>query len=114
MLSTMELVPEFFPRITAFEWDEGNSEKNWHRHEVRQTEAEQVFLNRPLVVVDDPRHSGTEARFYALGRTDRSRLLAAVFTLRDSSLRVISVRPMSRKERRMYAQAQGTEDYPSL
>ena len=110
----MNLLPEFFPQITGFEWDEGNSDKNWHRHEVSRAEAEQLFLNRPLVVADDPRHSGAEARFFALGRTDANRLLAVVFTLRGLLLRVISARPMSRKERRFYVQAQRTEEDSTL
>lgn len=103
----MALLPEFFPRITGFQWDEGNSEKNWRRHQVTQVEAEQVFLNRPVLVRGAPKHSGTEDRHFALGRTDADRKLAITFTLRGLSLRVISARPMSRHERRVYGQAQG-------
>jgi len=88
----MNLLPEFFPQITGFEWDEGNADKNWHRHEVSRVEAEHLFLNRPFVVVDGPRHSGAEPRFFALGRTDVNHLLAVVFTLRGPLLRVISAR----------------------
>ncbi len=102
----MALLPEFFPGITGFNWDEGNSAKNWQRHAVTQAEAEQVFFNRPLVVGDVPEHSAEESRHFALGRTDQGREMAVVFTFRGSLLRVISVRPMSRKERRVYAQSQ--------
>ena len=28
----MVLLPEFFPGATGFQWDEGNSEKNWLRY----------------------------------------------------------------------------------
>lgn len=104
----MAFLPEFFPSITGFQWDEGNSEKNWRRHRVTRVEAEQVFLNRPVLVSLAPKHSGAEVRYFALGRTDADRELAIVFTLRGSSLRVISARPMSRRERRVYGQAQGT------
>ncbi len=100
----MPLVPEFFPDIEGFQWDEGNADKNWHRHEVTQAEAEQAFLNRPLLVAADPAHSTQEPRYFALGRTDRDRLLVVVFTVRGSLLRVISARPMSRRERKAYAQ----------
>lgn len=101
----MPLLPEFFPDITGFLWDEGNSEKNWKRHQVTQAETEQVFLNRPVVVSDDPKHSGAERRFFALGQTDLGRKLAIVFTLRGDLLRVISARPMSRREGISYGQA---------
>ena len=97
------LLPEFLPDIEGFQWDEGNASKNWTRHQVSQTEAEQVFLNRPLVVVGAPFKN--ESRQFAFGRTDAGRLLTVVFTVRGSLLRVISVRPMSRRERRGYGQA---------
>ena len=101
----MTLLPEFFPDIEGFQWDEGNSSKNWKRHQVTQTEAEQVFQNRPIVLVGDLAHSGGEARYFAFGRTEAGRLLSVVFTLRRPLLRVISARPMSRGERRGYGKA---------
>ena len=94
---------EFLPEIDGFQWDEGNSSKNWTRHQVSQTEAEQVFLNRPLVVATAP--FAGEARQFAFGQTNAGRLLTVVFTTRGSLLRVISVRPMSRRERRGYGKA---------
>jgi len=100
------LLPELFPGVTGFNWDEGNSAKTWQRHGVTQAEAEQVFLNRPLVVGQASRHSAQETRQFALGRTDQGRELTVVFTLRGWLLRVISARPMSRRERRIYGQSQ--------
>jgi hypothetical protein len=99
------LIPEFFPDVEGFQWDERNSSKNWARHGISQTEAEQIFVNRPVVVIGDVAHSGTEARYFSFGRTDGERLLTVVFTVRGQLLRVISARPMSRRERRGYAQA---------
>jgi hypothetical protein len=96
-------LPEFFPDIEGFQWDDGNSAKNWTRHRVTQTEAEQVFLNRPLVVSGAPFKD--EARQFAFGQTDAGRLLTVVFTIRGTLVRVISVRPMSRRERRGYGEA---------
>src|SRR5438128_595401 len=102
----MAPLPEFFRGITGFKWDEGNSEKTWQRHGVTQAEAEQVFFNRPLVVTGDPKQSAKETRYFTLGRTDEGREMTVIFTFRGSLLRVISARPMSRKERRVYAQYQ--------
>jgi uncharacterized DUF497 family protein len=99
------LIPDFFPDLEGFQWDEGNASKNWKRHHVSQTGAEQVFLNRPVVVTGDVAHSETETRHFAFGCTDGGRLLTVVFTIRAPLLRVISVRPMSRRERRCYEQA---------
>ena len=97
------MLPECFPNIEGFQWDEGNAVKNWTRHRVSQTEAEQVFLNRPLIIVGAPFKG--EARQFAFGRTEAGRLLTVVFTVRGSLLRVISVLPMSRLERRAYDKA---------
>ena len=101
----MALIPEFFPSIEGFEWDQGNSAKNWKRHHVSQTEAEQVFLNRPVLVIGDEAHSRLESRYFAFGYTDGSRLLAVVFTIRGRLIRVTSARPMSRRERTAYEEA---------
>ena len=94
-------------QIVGFEWDDGNARKSVDRHGVRQAEAEQMFFREPLLVADDSRHSLAEPRHHALGRTAEGRLLQATFTVRGGGtlLRVISVRDMSRKERRIYAQA---------
>jgi uncharacterized DUF497 family protein len=93
-------------RLEGFEWDAGNARKSSDKHDVSQAEAEQVFLNEPLLIVEDPRHSLHEPRFHALGQTDLGRLLHVTFTLRDAAtrIRVISARAMSRKERARYAQ----------
>ena len=90
--------------IEGFEWDEGNSRKSVDKHGVGQADAEQVFFNEPLLVVEDVRHSERERRLHALGRTDAGRLLHVTFTLRrdDRLIRIISARPMHRKERRRY------------
>jgi uncharacterized DUF497 family protein len=91
-------------RLEGFDWDEGNSRKNAERHEVSQAEAEQVFFNDPLLVVADQKHSATEPRYHALGRTDDDRRLHITFTLRREAtlVRIISARDMHRKERARY------------
>lgn len=95
-----------FTKITAFDWDEGNARKN-DKHGVSMAEAEQVFFNEPLLVIDDTKHSEGEGRFHALGRTNEHRSLHITFTLRHvgESIRVISARDMHRKERKIYEQS---------
>jgi uncharacterized DUF497 family protein len=94
-----------FSRIEGFQWDAGNSRKSEEKHAVGQGEAEQVFFNDPLLVVEDEGHSVRELRFHALGRTDMGRLLHISFTRGDGRLiRIVSARSMSRKERARYEQ----------
>ena len=88
--------------VTGFDWDEGNILKNWEKHKVSHLEAEQVFFNEPLIVFEDLKHSMAESRWYVLGRTDTSRKLMIVYTIRGNQIRVISARDMSRKEREIY------------
>ena len=90
------------PGIRGFDWDEGNRDKNLTKHDVSNGECEEVFLNEPLVVIDDPKHSEREARYTALGITDAGRKLTIVFTLRSGSIRVVSARDVHRKERSFY------------
>ncbi len=90
-------------RIEGFDWDVGNSRKSTDKHGVSQAEAEQVFLNERLLVVEDEKHSMNEPRFHALGRSDDGRRLHITFTVRQEPLiRVISARDMHRKERGIY------------
>src|SRR5271157_5902775 len=94
----MGVLDELFESLEGFQWDEGNSEKTRVRHEVAQAECEQPFLNRPIVVTFDHGHSKLERRFVALGYADSGRQLTVVFNIRGSLLRVISGRPMSRRD----------------
>jgi len=97
-------VPEYPDELadcTGFQWDPGNSEKNWEQHGVTQGEAEQVFFNRPVRVAP-AKHTRRERRYAALGQTSGGRLLTVVFTIRGTLIRPITVRDMSRRERRLY------------
>ena len=93
-------------QISGFDWDEGNARKN-EKHGVSMAQAEQVFFNSPLLVLEDAIHSEDEMRLHALGITDEQRALHVTLTLRQSGklIRVISARDMSRKERVIYDQA---------
>jgi uncharacterized protein len=93
-------------QIAGFEWDDGNSRKSADKHDVSQAEAESIFFNDPLIVVEDAKHGAIERRFNALGKTSQNRLLHVTFTLRQDGtmIRVISARDMHRKERKAYEQ----------
>lgn len=93
--------------VTGFDWDKGNARKSVIKHNVGQFEAEQVFFNQPLLVLVDEKHSHSEPRYHALGKTNDARMLHITFTLRanGSLIRVISARDMHSKERQVYGQA---------
>ena len=88
--------------LDGFDWDEGNREKNRVQHKVEWTEAEETFVNVPILILPDEKHSLAEKRFAVLGRTLADRKIAVVFTIRNNRIRVISARDMSKKERNLY------------
>jgi len=92
-------------KIEGFNWDSGNLVKNQEKHQVNNFECEEVFFNQPLLILPDPKHSQTEIRLYALGKTNNGRLLFIAFTIRNNLIRIISARDMSRKEKNHYEQS---------
>jgi hypothetical protein len=91
-----------FDNFLGFQWDRGNIDKNLIKHNVENWECEQVFFNKPILVLEDPRHSLSEKRWAAFGKTDADRLLVVVFTKRGNLLRVISARDMNKREKQFY------------
>jgi len=91
------------PELIAFLWDQGSLDKNFKKHGVTVQEAEEVFVNEPIISAEDSRHSTPrEERLYVLGKTKAGRKLFAAFTIRDKMIRIISIRDMSKEERIQY------------
>jgi len=97
---------EIIQQCTGFQWDDGNSDKNWISHQVAKLECEQVFFNQPLILGNDEKHSEIECRYFSLGQTDAGRLLFIVSTIRENLIRIISARDMNKKEREVYKNEQ--------
>jgi uncharacterized protein len=95
-------IPE---EATGFNWDENNILKNWDQHRISYWECEEIFFNKPLIIRNDKEHSDSETRYYALGKTDSARKIFVAFTMRDTLIRPISFREMTRKEKRIYEQS---------
>lgn len=88
--------------IVGFEWDEGNIEKSYKKHGITPKEAEELFLDEHVLLVEDIKHSQIEKRFIAIGKTIQQKLLFTAFIIRNSRIRIISVRRANNKERRKY------------
>jgi len=93
---------EVFDSFSGFQWDRGNSNRNFLKHNVQNWECEQVFFNDPFLVLKDPEHSVAEKRWAGFGKTDSGRLLVVIFTKRGDLVRVISARDMHSKEKKFY------------
>lgn len=90
------------PEPIVFEWDKGNIDKNFIKHDVTDKEAEEIFENEPKFILEDEKHSLTEIRYMVWGVTDKDKKLSVFFTIREEKIRVISARDMHKKERRAY------------
>ncbi|HAX76506.1 MAG TPA: hypothetical protein DCY88_11865 [Cyanobacteria bacterium UBA11372] len=85
-----------------FEWDEAKAAANLKKHGVSFEEAKTVFDNPLAVIFDDEAHSVDEKREIIIGHSQQNRLLLVSFTERPNTIRIISARLATRKEREDY------------
>ena len=82
-----------------FEWDPRKAAANLRKHHVSIEEARTAFADPLGRIVEDPRHSVDEEREALIGATERGRLVAVMFTERADTIRIISARLVTRRER---------------
>jgi len=85
-----------------FEWDPRKAATNLSKHGVSFEEAATVFGDPLGRFMADPRHSSEEERLVLLGSSREERLLAVMFVDRRETIRIISARRATRRERRDY------------
>ncbi|MCK6535950.1 MAG: BrnT family toxin [Polyangiaceae bacterium] len=88
-----------------FEWDADKADANEAKHGVAFDEALDVFDDPSAVVIDDGSGSGV---LLAIGHSSRGRLLAVVHIERGERVRIVSARPATRHELRIYTEGQPT------
>ena len=86
-----------------FEWDENKARINIRDHHVTFEEAAEVFFD-PFYQTGDA-SDDEEPREFIIGYTFSQRLLLAVYTERGDRPRIISARPVTPAERRLYEEA---------
>lgn len=85
-----------------FEWDPGKATENLAKHGVSFEEAATAFRDVLSATGADPDHSLDEERFVTFGISTDGRLLAIAHTDRDDMIRIISARPATPSERKIY------------
>ncbi len=86
-----------------FVWDQWNIQKNEIKHGVSRLESESAFYDPQYGLFQDLSHSTPrESRYVLFGESIENRVLMVGFTVRGARIRVITARPASRKERRIY------------
>ena len=86
----------------AFEWHPPKAHSNLEKHGVSFEEAATVFEDPFAEFLPDMRHSVSEDRYICLGTSDQRKFLIIVFTEREDTVRIISAREMTPRERRAY------------
>ncbi|PYQ28926.1 MAG: hypothetical protein DMF56_14060 [Acidobacteria bacterium] len=87
----------------GFEWDEKKARLNEEKHGVTFDEATSCFGDVFAIESFDVDHSAAEDRFALIGMSEKKRIVVVAFTLRDgNTIRVISARQATRKERKEY------------
>lgn len=85
-----------------FEWDPIKANANEQKHGVTFDEASTVFGDDLSVSGRDLDHSVGENRFVTFGLSSQGRVLVVAHTDRGNVIRIVSARPATRKEKRIY------------
>ena len=85
-----------------FEWDDDKAQRNLSKHQVSFEEAMTVFDDPFALTIDDPRHSDDEDRFIIIGESTQRHILVVVHTERPDTVRLISARHATRREKEQY------------
>ena len=86
----------------GIEWSLAKAQSNLKKHGVSFEEAATVFDDRLTEYLPDLAHPIEEERFIAFGTSDKGHLLAVIFTEIGETVRIISAREMTPKEKRQY------------
>jgi len=76
--------------------------QNCRKHRVFFQEAATVFGDPLAVTYPDPDHSLSEQRFITVGMSNAGRILIVAHADHDESIRIISVRKTTHREREHY------------
>lgn len=85
-----------------FEWDSKKADANLRKHGLSFEEATTVLRDDLAVTGHDPDHSLDENRFVTFGISTQGRVLVVAHTERRGVIRIISARPATRPERKIY------------
>jgi len=85
-----------------FEWNPKKADINKRKHRVTFQEGTTVFGDPLAITFADPDHSEDEERHITFGLSTQRRLLVVSHADRGNKTRIISVRLMTRNERKIY------------
>lgn len=84
-----------------FSWDPDKSASNKKKHGIDFDQVKDVFRD-DNAIVDKARIVKEEERWLAIGKTLKLFIVAVVFTIRDTTIRIISARQARKSEIKEY------------
>jgi uncharacterized DUF497 family protein len=84
-----------------FEWDRRKAEANRRKHDVSFDEAVSVFYDPLSATFPDP-DAADEDRLVTIGRSSTQRLIVVVHVERGETIRIISARQATARERKRH------------
>ena len=88
----------------TFSWNAEKAALNRAKHGVTFEEASTVFGDSLSVTMFDPDHSEDESRFVIIGQSFEGKLIVVVHSELEDSIRIISARSATGRERDAYEQ----------
>ena len=85
-----------------FNWSKRKAESNFRKHGISFDEAATAFDDPLFIVFSDPDHSFEENRFILMGESGNRRLLVVSYTEHGETVRLISARKATPRERNAY------------
>jgi len=85
-----------------FEWDARKAKVNLRKHGISFEEATTAFRDPLAVTASDLTHSSNEHRFVTFGLSSKGKLLTISHTERGESIRIITARQSTKRERKIY------------
>jgi len=92
-------------RFVDFAWDPLKARANVRKHGISFAEAITVFGDAGAVTMDDSLLSQFEDREVIIGLSGRGRLVVVAHVARGATIRLISARPATKREHRLYEEA---------
>ena len=86
----------------TFTWDPSKADQNLKTHGVDFREAATVFDDLLSTTFPDVDHSVSERRFLIIGQSALGRILVVSHIETGDTIRIISARAVTRRERRFY------------
>jgi len=88
-----------------FEWDDKKAESNFKKHNISFEEASTAFGDDLSITIEDPQHSQDENRYILIGQSINLKTLVVVHLEKVNSVRIISARKATKKERKFYEES---------